>query len=113
MLTSVRPEAQMIERKRISFFMMVVRSQNERSKFDQAPSPAPHRLGTRCLLAISSCFPFPADVAKHVRVDVQSDVGHVVEMLTRDEPNDFANLAVGIMASQARKRVGIDGFVLG
>jgi hypothetical protein len=30
----------------------------------------------------------PADIAEHVGVDVQADIGHVVEMLAGDEPDD-------------------------
>ena len=58
----------------------------------------------------SSLLPlvFPADVAKHVGMDVQADVGHIVEMLARNQPDDFADLALGIIAAQAGKRVGID-----
>src|SRR5882724_6360794 len=51
----------------------------------------------------------PADVTEHVRMDVQTDVGHVVEMLAGDQPDDFADLAFGIIAGHAGKslRVGL------
>jgi hypothetical protein len=31
-------------------------------------------------------------------MDVQTDVGHVVNVFAGDHPNDFADLAFGIMA---------------
>ena len=35
-----------------------------------------------------------ADVAEHVRMDVQADVGHVCEMLACDKPDDLTDLAI-------------------
>ncbi len=34
----------------------------------------------------------PADVTEHVRMDVQTDIGYVVEMLAGNKPNDLADL---------------------
>ena len=41
-------------------------------------------------------------------MDVQTDVSHVVEMLAGDQPNYFANLPLGVMASHARKSVRVN-----
>jgi hypothetical protein len=38
-------------------------------------------------------LPLHADVAKHVRMDVQADVGHVIQMLAGDQPDNLANPA--------------------
>ena len=55
---------------------------------------------------------FPADVAQHVRMDVQTDVGQVIKMLAGNKPDDLANLAFGIIPSHARKGVRANFFVL-
>lgn len=44
-------------------------------------------------------FVFPADVAEQVGVDVQTDVGHIIKMLACDQPDEFANLPLGIIAA--------------
>ena len=36
-------------------------------------------------------------------MNVQTEIGHVIDVLAGDEPDDLANLAVGIMSLQARK----------
>jgi hypothetical protein len=41
----------------------------------------------------------PADIAEHVRMDVQTDIGHIVKVLAGNQPNDLADLALGIMAN--------------
>ena len=46
---------------------------------------------------------FLADVTQHVRMDVETDIGHVVKMLAGDEPNDLADLAFGIMRDMRAK----------
>jgi len=33
-------------------------------------------------------------VAEHIRMDIQTDICHVVEMLAGNEPDDLANLAL-------------------
>ena len=48
------------------------------------------------------------DVAEHVRVDIQTYVRDVVEVLARNEPNYLADLALGIVAGQASERVWVD-----
>src|SRR5581483_8339439 len=52
-----------------------------------------------------------ADVAEHVRMDVQSDVGHVVEMFSCNKPDYFADLAFGIILGHACKGVWVDRLV--
>ena len=66
-----------------------------------------------CKTADPGLIPFPGNVAEHVRMDVQSDVGHVVDVLARDEPDDFTDLAFGVMPGHAGKRFGVDLFLLG
>ena len=46
-----------------------------------------------------------ADVTEHVRVDVQTNIGHVVKVLASNQPDDLADLALGIMAEQTSKSV--------
>src|SRR5215475_6482770 len=41
-------------------------------------------------------------------MDVQADVGHVVYVLAGDEPDDFTDLAFGVMPGHAGKRIGAD-----
>ena len=43
---------------------------------------------------------FFRDVAKHVGMDVQSDIGQVVEVLARHQPDELADFALGIMAGE-------------
>ena len=38
-------------------------------------------------------------------MDVQADIGQVVKVLAGNQPNDLADLALGIMASQTGKSV--------
>jgi hypothetical protein len=46
-------------------------------------------------------------------MDVESDVGDVVEVLAGNEPDDLADLAFGIEAGEAGKGCGVDFFVAG
>jgi len=46
-------------------------------------------------------------------MDVQTDVGHVVKMLARHQPDDLADLPLGIMEGHARKSVWVNFFVPG
>src|SRR5437588_561513 len=65
------------------------------------------------LLLLCSSLLLPADVAEHVRMDIQPDIGHIVQMLTGHEPDDLADRAFRIMTGQAGRgdRVGL--FLLG
>src|SRR5260370_6412484 len=45
-------------------------------------------------------------------MNVQTYVGHVVQMLAGNEPDDLADLTLGIMAGDARKSVGVNLLVL-
>jgi len=56
---------------------------------------------------------FPADVAKHVGMDVEADVGDVIQVLAGDKPDDLADLAFGIVTGHAGKRVRANFFVAG
>ena len=55
----------------------------------------------------------PADVAQHVGMNVEADVGHVVQMLAGHEPDDFADGALRVMLGHSREGVGIHFFVAG
>src|SRR5215471_15633673 len=54
------------------------------------------------------CPLHPADVAEHVGMDVQADIGHVVNMFAGHEPDDLADPAFRIIAGQASKGVRAD-----
>jgi hypothetical protein len=43
-------------------------------------------------------FLLTADVTEHVRMDVQTDVGHVVKMLACNKPDDLTDRAFGVIA---------------
>ena len=58
-------------------------------------------------------LPLPAEVAEHVRVDVQSDVGEIVNVFGGHQPHNLANLAFGKMAGQAREGVRVHLFLPG
>jgi hypothetical protein len=47
---------------------------------------------------------FPADVTEHTRMDVPSDIGHVVDMLTGNKPDDLASRLSEHHAPQSRSR---------
>ena len=53
-----------------------------------------------------------ADVAKHVGVNVQTDIGQVVEMLARHKPDDFADFTLGIIAGERAKVSGLTSLFL-
>src|SRR5262245_60359534 len=61
-------------------------------------------LGTLLLLS--------TDFTEHVRMDIQTDIGHVVNVLAGNQPDDLADLAFGKMGRQASERVGVNLFVL-
>jgi len=61
---------------------------------------------------MTSLLLLPTEVTEHVRMDVQTDVGHVVEVLAGDKPDDFADLPFGIIAGQASKSVRAHLFIL-
>jgi len=42
-------------------------------------------------------------------MDIQTDVGDVVQMFAGGEPDDLADLAFGIVARHASKRVRVSG----
>ena len=67
--------------------------------------PPPH-LGLR-----SPPLLLPADVAEHIRVDVQADIGQVVKMFARNQPDNLADPAFGEIARHASKRVRINLFL--
>jgi len=46
-------------------------------------------------------------------MDVQADVGHVVKMFAGDEPDDFANFALGKIFCQLRECFRTDFFLPG
>src|ERR1700730_3214250 len=84
------------------------------------PRPAPggqaRKSSDSSVLAFSSLrhqvLLLPADVTEHVRMDVQADIGHVVEVLTGNKPDDLADLAFGVIAGDVRKAVRVNLFVL-
>ena len=73
--------------------------------------PAISRRETGSLLQATLCL--PADLAPHIRVDVQSNIRHVVSMFAGDEPDDLADRALGIMARHAGKSVRVHLLVPG
>src|SRR5262245_44743556 len=78
------------------------------------PSPGACDANSRLRRRSRDCVPrfsLPADVAKHVGMNVQADVGHVVVMLAGYEPYDFANLPLRIIGGHALERVGFDVLV--
>lgn len=54
-------------------------------------------------MCIFLCCLLAADVAEHVGVDVETDVGDVVDVFAGDEPDDVAYLALGIVPCHAVK----------
>ena len=54
----------------------------------------------------------PADIAKHVRVDVQAEVRDVVNVFGGDQPDDLADFPFRKMARQVGKCVRVDFFLL-
>jgi hypothetical protein len=63
--------------------------------------------------ACSSLLLLPADVAEHIRMDVQTDIGHIVKMFAGNEPDDLADRTFGIMAGHASKSVWVNLFIFG
>jgi hypothetical protein len=39
-----------------------------------------------------------ADITQHVRMDIETYIGHVVQMFARNQPDDFADRPFGKMA---------------
>src|SRR5262249_41385880 len=60
-------------------------------------------LGTLLLLS--------TDVTKHIRMNVQTDIGHVVKMFAGNKPDDLADLAFGIITSHTSKGVRVNLFI--
>lgn len=54
-----------------------------------------------------------ADVAKHVGVDVEANIGHVVDMLAGDQPDNLADLTLGVIAGQTGKSLRVNPLVPG
>jgi hypothetical protein len=52
------------------------------------------------------------DLAEHVGMDVEPDVGEIGDMLARDQPDDLAYGAVGIVTSQASESARVDLLLL-
>lgn len=63
--------------------------------------------------ACSSLLLLPTDVAEHIRMDVQTDIGHIVKMFAGNEPDDLADRTFGIMAGHASKSVWVNLFIFG
>jgi hypothetical protein len=61
--------------------------------------------------AHNSLLLLPADVTEHIRMDVQTDIGHVVTMLAGNQPDDFADRAFGIVSGHARKSAWVNRFI--
>jgi hypothetical protein len=55
----------------------------------------------------------PADVAEHIRMDAQTDIGHIIKMFAGNEPDDLADRTFGIMAGHASKSVSVNLFIFG
>jgi hypothetical protein len=55
----------------------------------------------------------PTDIAEHVRMDVQADIGEVVEMFAGHEPDDLADFTLGIEAGHGGETIRIDLLVPG
>ena len=53
----------------------------------------------------------PADVTEHIRMDAETDVGHVVDVLATHKPDNLADLAFGIIAGHPGKSLGVNLFV--
>jgi hypothetical protein len=53
------------------------------------------------------------EVAKHIRMNIETDIGQVVDVLARDKPDDLADFALGIVAGQCAKGIWINSFVFG
>ncbi len=62
-------------------------------------------------ISLGSILFLLADATKHIRVDVQTDVGHVVKVFAGNEPDDLADRAFGIVAGHAGKSFGVDLFI--
>src|SRR5215475_8266736 len=50
-------------------------------------------------------------VTEHVRMNVQADIGHVVQVFAGHNPDDLADRAFGVMSAHAGEGVRIDFFV--
>ena len=47
----------------------------------------------------------PADGTEHIRMDVQTDIGHVIKMFAGNKPDDLADLTFRIIFGHASKSV--------
>src|SRR5262245_64714569 len=52
-----------------------------------------------------------AYVTEHVRMNVQADIGHVVQVFACHKPDDLADRAFGVMSAHAGEGVRVDLFV--
>src|SRR5215813_1649 len=52
-----------------------------------------------------------ANVTKHVRMNVQADIGHVVQVFACHKPDDLADRAFGVMSAHASEGIRLDVFV--
>ena len=68
------------------------------SRAPQTPIPGPAR-------AVADLRLLPANVAEHVGMNVEADVGDVVEVLARRQPDDLADGALGVMLAELRQRL--------
>src|SRR5262245_10652253 len=50
-------------------------------------------------------------VTEHVRMNVQADIGHVVQVFAGHKPDDLADRAFGVMSAHADEGVRVDLFV--
>src|SRR5262245_48208077 len=56
-------------------------------------------------------LPPPVNVAEHIRMYVQPDIGYVVKMFAGNEPDDLADRAFGIVAGHTSKSLRVDLFI--
>jgi hypothetical protein len=41
-----------------------------------------------------------ADVAEHIRMNIQTEIGHIIDVLGGHEPNNLADFSFGIMSRE-------------
>ena len=67
--------------------------------------------GCRCDVSALAILLLLREVAEHVGMDVQADVGDVVDVFAGHQPDDFADGALGVVAAQNRECFRIYLFV--
>src|SRR5271165_7090238 len=83
------------------------------------PEPAAYRNGVKdlpgfhWLSSAGRSLLLPVDVAEHVGMNVEAEVGEVVEVFAGHEPDDFADGAFGVEAGHAGEGAGLDLLVSG